>query len=44
MPKKPYNVEEMIHKLRQADVLLAQGNTITETCKQVGVTDQTCYR
>tara|TARA_E500000178_G_scaffold249251_1_gene245829 strand:+ start:169 stop:447 length:279 start_codon:yes stop_codon:yes gene_type:complete len=44
MPKKRYNAEEIIHKLREADVLLAQGNTITETCKQLGVTDQTSYR
>lgn len=39
MPKKRYNAEEIIHKLREADVLLAQGSTITETCKQLGVTD-----
>ena len=44
MPKKRYNAEEIIHKLREADVLLAQGSTITETCKQLGVTDQTYYR
>ena len=25
-------------------MLLAQGNTITETCRQLGVTDQTYYR
>ena len=44
MPKKRYNAEEIIHKLREADVLLAQGSKITETCKQLGVTDQTYYR
>ena len=44
MPKKRYNAEEIIHKLREADVLLAQVNTITETCRQLGVTDQTYYR
>ena len=26
MPKKRYNAEEIIHKLREADVLLSQGN------------------
>ena len=44
MPKKRYNAEEIIHKLSEADVLLAQGITITETCKQLGVTHQTYYR
>ena len=29
MPKKQYNVEEISHKLREADVLLAQGKAIT---------------
>jgi DNA-binding CsgD family transcriptional regulator len=41
MPKKRYNAEEIIHKLREADVLLAQGKTVVETCKKLGVTEQT---
>ena len=44
MPKKRYNTEEVIHKLREADVLLSQGRTIAEVCKQPVVTDQTYYR
>jgi len=44
MPKKRYNAEEIIHKLREADVLLAQGKTVNEVCKALGVTDQTYYR
>ena len=44
MPKKQYNAEEIIHKLREADVLLGQGNTVSQVCKQIGVTDQTYYR
>jgi len=44
MPKKRYNAEEIIHKLREADVLLAQGRNVSEVCKQLGVTDQTYYR
>lgn len=44
MPKKRYNAEEIVHKLREADVLLAHGKMITETCKQLGVTDQTYCR
>ncbi len=44
MPKKRYNAEEIIHKLREADVLLGQGNTVSQICKQISVTDQTYYR
>ena len=41
MAKRKYSSEEIIHKLREADVLLGQGKTILEACKQLGVTDQT---
>ena len=44
MPKKRYNAEEIIHKLREADVLLSQGKTVSQACKQLGVSDQTYYR
>ena len=44
MPKKRYNAEDIIHKLREADVLLGQGRSVTEVCKQLSVTDQTYYR
>ena len=44
MPKKRYNAEDIIHKLREADVLIAQGKTVSGTCKQLGITDQTYYR
>ena len=44
MPKKRYNAEEIIHKLRSADVLLSQGKTVSQACKQIGVSDQTYYR
>jgi hypothetical protein len=39
MPKKRYNAEEIVHKRREADVLIAQGKNIAETGKQLGVTD-----
>jgi hypothetical protein len=29
MPKKRYNAEEIIHKLREADVLLSQGKSVS---------------
>ena len=41
MPKKRYNAEEIIHKLREADVLLSQRKSVSQTCKQIGVGDQT---
>ena len=44
MPKKRYNAEEIIHKLREADVLQGQSRTVSQACKQLGVSDQTYYR
>lgn len=44
MPKKGYSPEQIINKLREAEVLLGQGNTIGVTCKKIGITDQTYYR
>ena len=44
MPKKRYNAEEIIHKLREADVLLSQRNSVSQACKQLGVSDQTYDR
>jgi transposase-like protein len=44
MPKKRYDAEEIIQKLRGADVLLSQGKTVSQACKQIGVSDQTYYR
>ena len=44
MPKKRYNAEEIIHKLREADVLISQGRTVLDACKQLAVSEQTYYR
>ena len=44
MAKKRYISAEIIHKLREVDVLLGQGRSIAQACKQIGVTDQTYYR
>jgi len=44
MPKKRYTAEDVIHKLREADVLLAQGSSVAQVCKQLGIADQTYYR
>jgi hypothetical protein len=36
MAKKRYITEEIIHKLWEAEVLLAQGSSIAQGCKQLG--------
>jgi transposase-like protein len=35
---------EIVGKLRQADVLIAQGKAVPEVCREIGVTTQTYYR
>ena len=44
MPKRRYNAEEIIHKLREADVRLSQGMNVSQVCKRIGITDQAYYR
>ncbi len=44
MPKKRFQPEEIIGKLRHADVLLGQGKKLAELVKALGVTDETYYR
>ena len=44
MPRKRYNTEEIIHKLRESDVLLRQDKAVSQVCKQIGVAEQTYYR
>ena len=44
MPRKRYNAGDIIHKLRETDVLLSQGINISQICKRIGIADQTYYR
>jgi len=44
MPRKRYTPEEIIHKLREAEVLLGQGYTVGEAVRQLGIAEQTYYR
>ena len=44
MPRKRFKAEEIINKLRETEVRLAQGETVAQTCKQIGVSEQTFYR
>jgi transposase-like protein len=42
--KKAHTPEEIVAKLRQVEVLLAQGKTAVEAARAIGVTEQTYYR
>ncbi len=44
MPKKKYRPEEIITKLREADILISQGQTVASVIKTLGVSDVTYYR
>ncbi len=44
MPKKKHSVEQIIHKLREAEVLLSQGKAVAEVGRSLGITEQTYYR
>ncbi len=44
MGRQRFTTEQIIHKLRQAEVELARGKLVPEACKQIGVTQQTFYR
>ena len=44
MARKRYSAEEIVNKLREAEVLVAQGMAVKQMCRQIGVTDQTYYK
>ena len=44
MPRKRFTSEQIISKLREAEVALAKGKSMPLVCKQIGVTEQTYYR
>ena len=44
MNRKRFKAEEIVNKLREAEVMISQGKTIPQACKRIGVTDQTYYR
>ena len=44
MKRKRYSVEQIIGKLREAEVLLSQGRSVKEVSRELGVTEQTYYR
>src|SRR5260370_42395583 len=44
MPRKRYKPEEITAKLRQVDVLVAQGQSIADASRRVGITESRYYR
>ncbi len=44
MPRKRHKPEEIVAKLRQVDVLVAQGQSVADAVRAVGVTEVTYYR
>ena len=44
MRKKRHTPEEIIRKLREAEVALAQGQNVVQVSRQLGITEQTFYR
>jgi len=44
MPRKRHSAEEIVTKLRQVDVLSAQGRPVAEEIRSIGVTEVTYYR
>ena len=44
MARTRHSSEQIIAKLREAEVLLGQGQKVPAVCRQLGVTEQTYYR
>ena len=44
MPTKRHTPEQVINKLREAEVAMAQGSTVAGASRQIGGTQQTFYR
>ena len=44
MGRKRHGAEQIIAKLREAEVELARGKTPGEICRKLGITEQTYYR
>ena len=44
MVRRSYTAEQIINKLREAEVYLSQGLTVSEASRKMGITEQTYYR
>lgn len=41
MGRQRFTPEQIIVKLREADVLVGRGSTAVEACRQIGISEQT---
>ena len=44
MARKRFTAEQIVAKLREAEVELSKGQSTSQVCKKLGVSDQTYYR
>ena len=44
MARKRHTPEQVIDKLREAELAITEGSTVVEAARRVGVTEQTFYR
>ncbi len=44
MSSRKHSTEQIIRKLREAEIEMAKGRSVREVCKHLGVTEQTYYR
>ena len=44
MPRRKYTPEQIISKLREAEVLLSKGQTVGQACKSLGVSERRACR
>lgn len=44
MPRKHFTPEQIIKKLREAEVLQSKGEKVEQICRKLGITDVTYYR
>jgi putative transposase len=44
LARRQFKPEQIINKLREAEVLISQGSTIGQASRKIGVTEQTYYR
>ena len=44
MPRKRFTAEQIIIKLREAEILQAKGQTVAEVCRHLEITENTYYR
>ena len=44
MPQKRFTAEQIVAKLREAEVQQAKGQSVAEVCRGLGIAEQTYYR